>query len=180
MNENYVEIGRILRPQANKGEVRIRSEADSPHAFLSFLKKRVFLAPGTDREPRLVQVEKSRIQKGFVIVKFEGTDDIDAAEKLRGASVLIPLEDRDPLPEGEYYLDQLIGLEVVEGERLLGKVRDVLNLSGNHLLEIEKSEGKTFLAPFVKEMIKRVDLEHGCILVSLPPGLEEITSHESQ
>ncbi|MBN1903135.1 16S rRNA processing protein RimM [Candidatus Sumerlaeota bacterium] len=176
MESKFIEIGRILRPHANKGDVRVWSEADSPEAFFRFLEKPVFLERNNGAMPELIEVEEARAHKGFILVKIMGIEDMDAAEGLRGCLMMIREEDREPLGENEYYWDQLIGLEVRDGkeERLIGHVKDMLNPGGNLMLEIEKEGGKTFLAPFARELIASVDLEKGIIRAQFPEGLEDL------
>ena len=176
MPSGYITIGKILRPQGNKGEVRIWSEADSPEAFLSLIEKGAFLFAKGWPSPRVLPVEARRIHKGFVVLKFEGFDDITSAETLRDAFVLIPEGDRPGLSEDEFYLDQLVDLRVVEGEqgRPIGRVKDVFSLTGQTLLEVQKDEGGLFLVPFVSDIVSSVDLKQATISVSLPRGLDEL------
>lgn len=177
MKTDFISFGRILRPQGNKGEVRIQMETSSAEDFLAFLGKRLHLVGPDDMRPRPITVEDTWFHKGFVIVKFVGIDDMSAAESLRGAELQIPREDRPALSEGEYYYDQLIGLEVrdASGGRFIGNVSDVVTIADNLLLEIEKGGGKTFLVPFVSAYIPSVDPEKGVIRVSLPDGLEDLS-----
>ncbi|MCX7000762.1 MAG: ribosome maturation factor RimM [Candidatus Sumerlaeota bacterium] len=176
MESDFISFGRILRPQGNKGEVRIKMETESAEDFLAFLGKRLHLAGPVDMRPRPVTVEDTWPHKGFMIVKFRGIDDMGAAESLRGAELQIPREDRPPSSEGEYYHDQLISLEVrdASGGRFIGNVSDVMTLADNILLEIEKGGGKTFLVPFVNACIRSIDLDKRVIRVSLPEGLENL------
>lgn len=176
MESGYITIGRILRPHGNKGDLRVWSEADSPEAFFSFLEKPVYLDQKDMETPKAIDVEEARSHKGFILVKIRGIEDIDAAEALRGYLMVIREDDRDPLGEDEFYWDQLIGLEVRDGdnERLIGQVKDMLDLGGNLLLEIEKEGGKTFLAPFVRDLVASIDLGEGIIRVHLTEGLEDL------
>lgn len=176
MESGYITIGRILRPHSNKGEVRVWSEADSPEAFFTFLEKPLYLAQKDVETPKAIEVEGARAHKSFILVKIRGIADIDAAEGLRDCRIVIREEDRDPLGEGEFYWDQLIGLEVRDrdNERLIGQVKDVMALGGNLLLQIEKEGGKTFLVPFARALIGPVDLKKGIIRVHLPEGIEDL------
>ena len=176
MEPIYIRIGHILRPQGNKGEFRVQSEADSPQAFFSFLKKKVFLLGKDLPEPHEIEVENAWLHKGFVILKIKGTDDLDAANRLRDLSLGILRQDRPPLNKDEFYWDQLIGLEVrdKDDDRVIGKVRDIMDIAGNITLEVEKKEGKTFLLPFIRAFIHRIDTEKGIIQTSIPEGLDEL------
>ncbi len=176
MESAHITIGHIVRPQGNKGELRVRSEADSPQAFMSFLKGKVFFLSEGKIEPYEVQIENAWPHKGFVILKIKGTDDMEAAGKLRNFSVAILRQDRPELKENEFYWDDLIGLEVrdVDNDRVYGKVRDVMDIGGNIMLEVEKKEGKPFLLPFIGAFIRKVDVEKGMIRASIPEGLDEL------
>ncbi len=112
-----------------------------------------------------------------MIVKFRGVDSIEDAEPFEGAELRIPLEERDPLPEGEYYQSDLIGCVVIEratGERI-GHVKGWLEFGGPELLEVEPvSGGDPVLIPFSKSICVEIDPGGGKILVELPEGLKDL------
>ena len=176
MESPYIIIGHIVRPQGNKGELRVRSEADSPQAFLSFLKNKIFLLGEEEVEPYEIEVENAWLHKGFVILKIRGTDDMAGAESLRDHAVAILRKDRPSLKENEFYWDQLIGLEVrnKEDDQVIGNVRDVMDIAESIMLEVEKKDGKTFLLPFVGAFIHAVDTKKGMLWTSIPKGLDEL------
>jgi len=154
----------------------VRSEADTPQAFLSFLEKPLFLLQEENSEPHPIEVENAWLHKGFVILKIKGTEDRKTAESLRDGVIVIRRKDRPPLPANQFYWDQLIGLEVRDpvDDRKIGKVKDVLDIAGNVTLEVEKKEGKTFLLPFVQAFVRSVDPDQGMLYASLPEGLDEL------
>jgi 16S rRNA processing protein RimM len=122
-----------------------------------------------------MEVERTWIHGDRVIFKFKGVDSISDAERLAGADVLIPLDERPATPEGEYYQSDLLGCQVVDQTgRVLGTVQDWLETGGVPLLEIRTQDGKELLIPFVKSMLTNIDLEHRRIEVSLPAGLDEL------
>jgi 16S rRNA processing protein RimM len=176
VNPDYVKIGRILRSRGNRGEVKVLSEANSPEAFLDFLDNNVFLSRPKDSGLTNIRIEKAWIHKGFVILKFEGYEDITAAETLRDASVLVLKEKRPQLEEDAYYQDQLIGLGVINqsDNRHLGTVADVFQIADNTLLEVKKENGETFLVPFVRDIIHQVDRKNGILYATFPEGLDDL------
>lgn len=174
--EDCFEIGRIVRPQGKKGEVRVRSFAESREAFLNLLKPRVFLKSPQSEDMIPAFLEDAWLHKKFVILKFEGYDNISDAETLRDSVVMLPEEERNSLEPGEFYLDQLIGLQVMDAEtgNLKGKVKDAFIVADKALLEIEKDDGRIFLAPFHFPLVREVRLDEKRILADFPEGLEEV------
>jgi len=122
-----------------------------------------------------LEVECTWTHGDRVIFKFKGVDTITDAERLAGADVLIPFDQRPPAPEGEYYESDLVDCQVIDQSgRLLGTVRSVQETGGVPLLEIRTQEGKELLIPFAKAMLIHIDLERKRIVVDLPAGLDEL------
>ena len=100
-----------------------------------------------------------------LILKFQGVDTISDAEKLAGAEVAIPFEQRAELPEEEVYQSDLVGCEVFDATgRSLGVVTDFQETGGTPLLQV----GNDLLIPFAKEICTKIDLENKRIDVNLP------------
>lgn len=176
VEDDFISFGRIIKPQGNKGEVRVGFDTDTPEDFYDFLERSALLALPDNPEPKPVEIEDAWLHKGFVIIKIKGVDDMNAAERLRGAQFLIPRESRPQPAEGEYYLDQLIGLEARDAETKapLGSISDMKNIAGNLLMEIQKPDGSVYMAPFVPAFIRGVDLKNRQILLTLPEGLDQL------
>ena len=121
------------------------------------------------------QVERFWIHQDQPIFKFRGVDSMSDAEKLVGQFVTIPKEQRLALPEGEYYLSDLIGAAVVDlTGRSLGVVENWQELGGQALLEVKQPGGEELLIPFTHAICKVVDVEGKRITVDLPEGLEDL------
>ena len=114
------------------------------------------------------QIEKVGYNKNQIILKFKDCNSIEEAENLRNMYVLVRRTDLEDLPEGVYYIADLIGLEVYtdEGE-LLGKVDDIYSTGANDIYVVKDEMGKTKLLPGIDEVIKETNLEEGKILVHL-------------
>jgi 16S rRNA processing protein RimM len=135
---------------------------------------RLFGLPGSS-ESRDFEIESVWEQKGRLIFKFRGIDSIDDAEKLRGAEVRLPIEERLPLQEGEYYQTDLIGCGMIDrgsGERL-GVVTGLQEYGGPLLLEVE-TPGEPLLVPFARAICVEIDVANRRILADLPEGLLDL------
>lgn len=115
----------------------------------------------------------SQSRGGQAIFHFEGSDSISDAEKLVGLEVRIPLAERAPLPEGSYYVTDLIGCEVVERGAAIGAVRDVEFTGGTPILAVNSTQGE-LLIPLAQDICVNVDLAARRIDVVLPEGLREL------
>ena len=119
-------------------------------------------------------LQTARLHKGHFLLKLRDIDGIGEAEKWVGFVLLVPEETLEPLAPGEYYHYQTIGLEVfdVAGERL-GVVTQVWSKPGGDLYVVSAGE-REYLIPAVKDMIEKVDLDLGKIIVNLPEGLLDL------
>lgn len=161
---SHLVIGRIAGVRGVKGELRVTVLTDFPERFLGL--KRVFV--GGDLKP--YEVEKSRLFKGAALLKLRGVDSVDDALRLKGKFVHVPVEEAVPLPEGQYYWHEIIGLEVwtTTGE-LLGKVTEILRTGANDIYVVH--DGKEILIPAIEQVVKEISPRKGRILVELMPGL---------
>jgi 16S rRNA processing protein RimM len=161
-----VTIGRIVRPQGRKGEVVVQSLSDRPDRFPSL--RQAFVA-GESGSARPVQVRDAWPHKGRFVLKLEGVDSIDDAERYRGLDLRIPEEDLSALPEGSYYHHQLRGLRVDDaGGREIGRVAEVMETGGEAaVLVVHGANGET-LIPLADAFVRAVDLAGGRVVVLVP------------
>jgi 16S rRNA processing protein RimM len=154
--DDLVAIGRIVRPQGRKGEIIADVLSDRPDRFPRL--RRAFVGtPGGDG--REVTVASTWPHKGRFVLKLEGVDSIEAAERFRGLELRIPEEELEPLPAGSFYHHQLVGLDVaVVGGRALGAVESILETGAEaKVLVVRGPEGES-LIPFAEGFVSRVDL----------------------
>lgn len=166
--KEYLELGQIVNVKGLKGEVKLNSFAEDNTIFERLPK--VFLK----RKSEIIEkkIQKVGYNKNQVILKFEDCNSIDEAETLRNYYLLVKRTDLEELPEGVYYIADLIGLEVYteEGE-LLGKVDDIYSTGANDIYVVKDEMGKQKLLPGIDEVIKKTNLEEGKIIVHLIEGL---------
>lgn len=166
----YLVLGRVQRPHGVRGEVRVEILTGYPER----LEQHAALYLAHPNSPEAVQrypVERLRLHQNVMLLKLGGCDDRNAADGLRGMLVQIPLEEAVPLEEGEYYLYQLVGIEVetAEGERL-GRVVEVLDTGANDVYVVQGPRGEVLL-PAIKDVVLELDLESRRMVVHLMPGL---------
>lgn len=176
--ERWLAIARILRPQGRRGEVAAEILTDFPSRFQTV--RQVFLEePGV--EPQPVNVENAWPHKGRMVLKLSGVDSIDSASRLRGFYVLIPREQRTPLPLHQYYLWELEGCRVVverQGEGCeIGTVTGVEPTGGVDLLHVApRVGGKELLIPLAQAICRRIDPEAKTIVIDPPEDLLDLNS----
>lgn len=166
---SFLSIGLIVAPHGCRGEVKVNPETDWPERYTAA--RRLFLEEkGT--VPRAVAVERVRYHKNQMIIKLAGIEDRGAAEKLRGRRLFIPREEAVELPEGHYFLHQIKGLVVETTEGLvLGTIKEVLCLPANDVYVLESHQKEEILLPATREVVKKIDVEAGKMIVHLLPGL---------
>jgi len=163
---DMVTIGRIVRPQGRKGEVVVQPLSDRPDRFPSL--RQAFVA-GEAGSARPVQIRDAWPHKGRFVLKLEGVDSIDDAERYRGLDLRIPEEDLSALPPGSYYHHQLRGLRVEDADgREVGRVADVMETGGEAaVLVVRGPDGET-LIPLADAFVRDVDLPGGRVVVRVP------------
>ena len=159
--KQYIEAGRIVNTHGVAGEVKIEVWLDSPQFLKSF--KRCFI----DR--REVKLLSARVHKGFLIVKLEGVEDVNAAMALKGRTVFIDRADAR-LPKGTFFLHDIIGASVVdESGNEIGKLVDVMETPASNVYVVKGEQ--EHLIPAVPEFILSTDADNGIITVHLIEGM---------
>ena len=167
-------IGVITKAHGIRGEVSVDYYAESPR----LLRGTIFLQSGT-APPLPAKVESVRSQQERLLVRFAGIDDRNAAERMRGQTILVPKEALPPLTDDELYLHDVIGLRVIVHEegaapKVLGELTDIAMPAGQELWTITTPEGREVLFPAVPELVDRFDLDAGEVHITPPPGLLEL------
>mgnify|MGYP002600835755 CR=1 FL=1 len=119
-----------------------------------------------------MEIQSVRFFKQFVIVKFKGIDNINDVEQYKGSSLFVSRENAVSLEENEYYIADLIGMEVVlEDNTHFGTLKDVMETGANDVYVVELPDHQEVLLPAIKECILDVDLEKNVMTVHLMKGL---------
>lgn len=166
--ERYLEIGQIVNTFGIKGQVKVNPFTEDIKKFDKL--NEIYVEK--KKELQLFQIENVNYNKHTVILKLKGIDTIEQAEEYRNCYIKIDREKEEKLPEGVYYIVDLLGLDVYTDEgKLLGKVDDIYNTGSNDIYVVKDELGKQILLPGIEEVLKQVDLENKKIIVHIIDGL---------
>ena len=168
--EKRFQVGVITSPHGVMGEVNVFPTTDEAKRFRRL--KEIILVQG--KTEKIVEIENVKFFKQMVILKLKGYDDRDAVEKLRQCSLFVPREKAVRLQRDEYFIADLIGLKVLDGDandEELGTIEDVMQTGANDVYEIRMKDGRELLLPAIKQCILAVDVEAGFIRVHVLEGL---------
>lgn len=170
--EDLIVIAEIVKPWGTHGEVKALLHTDFPERFHWL--SRVLVRKEGASEACSLTVRGIRSHGEAVLLSFAEVHTVEEAQRLCGQEILIPRNEVAPLSEGEYYIFDLMGLEVVDlKERRIGRVVDVLSLPA-HDVYVVQDQGHEVLLPAVQGIILEINVEAGRMVVDPPEGLVEI------
>jgi 16S rRNA processing protein RimM len=159
LNKKLVPIGKIITPHGVKGQIKILSFCEPASSIFDFEK---VLIQG--KETKIVRIG---VQKDRFISYIEGVSCRNMAEALKGEEIFI---DRSELPQinsdDDFYIHDLIGLEVMENNKIIGKVISLQKFNSGHLVEIKKEDGKNELVEFTKANFPEINLAKSLIYLT--------------
>ena len=165
--EDLLQVGVITTTHGIRGEVKVFPTTDDPHRF------EVLPSILLDTGKELCELEIQRVKyfKQFVILKFKDVDDINEIEPYKGKSLYLTRDMAVPLKENEYYIGDLIGMEVfLEDGSYFGTLKDVMETGANDVY-IVQTEDREVLIPAIKDCILKVDVEDNKMTIHLLKGL---------
>lgn len=165
--EQFLQVGVISSTHGIRGEVKVFPTTDEPARFKKL--KKVLLDTGKERLE--LEIQSVKFFKQFVIVKFRGIDNINDIEKYKGKSLMVPREDAVQLEEDEYYIADLIGMEVHTDGGRFGTLKDVMETGANEVYIIDSDEHGEVLVPAIHDCILDVDVEKQTMKIRLMDGL---------
>ncbi|MDB5079655.1 MAG: rRNA processing protein RimM [Chloroflexi bacterium] len=171
----YVTIAQISAPFGLRGAVKAAVRTDFPDRFEQL--EEVFIAPpgasGIVNWERKALLSAKLQNEKVVVLRFEGLTKAEQVEGLRGYNVAVPFAETVPLPEGEYYVFQIIGLDVYStADVFVGKIVNVERMPASDIYTVRGPlSKKDVLIPAIKDVVKEIDLEAGRITIELLEGL---------
>jgi 16S rRNA processing protein RimM len=163
-----ITIGKVSRPFGAKGEIQVLPMTDFPERFFGL--KRVNLSDGAERQLE-IDVEGVRPARNGVIFKLKGIETRRDAKGLQGLFLTVYPHEALPLPEGRYYIHDIIGLHVVTDDGMsLGRIRDVLVLASNDVYVVQ-GEGGEVLIPAIRDVVKTIDIRGGTMIIHVLEGM---------
>jgi 16S rRNA processing protein RimM len=163
-------VGKVLKPQGVKGEVKVEIITSFPERFTTL--NEVFLK--NKDQWNACRIENVRISGNFAYIKFADINSRDLAEKLRNEYLHIPDDDLKELGEDEYYIHDLIDLDVFDEDGdCLGTITDVENYKSNDIYVVQSPNGEQHMIPAIKDFIKEIDLSANKMIIRRIEGLIE-------
>jgi 16S rRNA processing protein RimM len=162
----FLAIGKLRRPHGIQGEILMDVLTDFPER----LEKGVIIYMGDQHQP--LKIRSRRWQNKAMLLAFDGFTDPETAGQFRNEFLYVRADDRPPLPEGEYYHHQLLGLEVIdETGQPLGVLTKILDTGANDVYIVRPTRGQEILLPAIEQVILDIDLEYKQMRVHILPGL---------
>ena len=168
MNTEWITIGQIRKPHGLRGYMRAEVLTDVPERFNGLSQVWLELSDGR-REVGMI--ERCTIDRRSLLIKFKDIDTPEAAARLHSAYMQVPLEETAPLPDGQFYVFDLIGSQVVtEDGRDIGRVRDILPMPANDVIVIDSPQGEV-LIPIIEDVVIDIDAGDQRVVIRPMPGL---------
>ena len=165
--EEFFRIGVITSTHGLKGEVKVFPTTDDVNRFKK-LKKCILRTNKGD-----IEVEKNSCKffKNMVILSFKEFKDINEIEKYKNCELYVKREDAMPLDEDEFYIADVIGMEVYEDDTKLGELDDVIQTGANDVFVVKLLDSKELLIPVIKQCVLDIDYEERRVNVKLMKGM---------
>lgn len=154
--KQFLSVGQIVNTHGLKGELKVYPLTDDMKRFRKL--KKVYI-DGIERN-----VVWCKLQTKTVVLKIEGIDSIEDADKYREKYLEVSREDAVKLPEGRYFVTDIIGCGVIDENGVaLGKIHDVIHTPANDVYWIK--EGNELLIPVLKTIVVKIDVENKEIII---------------
>lgn len=178
LEEKFITIGKITKPVGLKGYVKVLSLTDFPDRFKSLKSIKLF----NEKENKILinkfsgsedfYIKDVVIERDYVKMLFDKFDEINAAGNLAGCLLILEESKRKKLEKDRYYYYELIGLDVINNEKNIGKIVSVENYGGQDLFKIKMTDtNKDVLIPYVNEFIIKIDIEKKYIEIEVIDGM---------
>jgi 16S rRNA processing protein RimM len=167
-------VGTVRRPHGVRGELQVSLDTDRPDEIFQPGRELALGDAAGAATGEGVVVEKVRPFKGGVLLQLEGCADRDAADLMRGRTLLIRASEAAGSDDDEAHYSELIGSAVVVADEVIGTVTDIIEAGGGQLLAVRRSGAPEVLIPYVREIVIAFDREKRQVVIAPPPGLMEL------
>ncbi|MCP4704653.1 MAG: 16S rRNA processing protein RimM [candidate division Zixibacteria bacterium] len=171
----YIAVGRFGKTRGVSGEIFVSPLTDFPNRFT---KGKTFWIETKDGWEK-IKLTAGKQYSNRPAVKLEGISNPEEAKRLTNFFLYIKKEELQELPDGQFYLFDLVDCRVVDDkDNCYGRVIEIEEYPGNDVLVIEAKNGGKYLFPMVREHIKKIDTDGKTIVVDPPDGIFD-SSYES-
>ena len=166
--EDKLKVGVITTTHGVRGEVKVYPTTEGPERFLDL----EYVLLDTGKELRKLTIQNVKFFKNLAILKFEEIDNINDIQMYKGRDLWIPREEGQELGEDEYYIADLLGMEVyLEDGSRFGTLKDVMETGANDVYIVTRPGGEEVLLPAIHECIREICPEENRMTVHLMKGL---------
>lgn len=163
----FLVIGHLQRPHGLKGEIEMQVLTDFPQRIK---KGKVVYVGDSHKEMTILG---TRWKQDLMLIQFKGIEIREEVATYTNNNVYVKRMTLPPLPEGEYYHHQLIGLDVIENGQKIGQVKDILETGANDVYLIRTINKKELLLPAIESVILEIDILNNQLIVKIPEGLND-------
>ncbi len=165
--KQYLETAKIVATHGIRGEVRCQYFCDSAEFLCEF--DELYLDKNGEKP---VEIARAYPHKNVVIMKIEGVDTVEDAQKLIGKTLYMNRDDVE-LDEGVYFIQDIIGLTVkdIDSGEVYGKISEVYQNGATDVYSIKKENGTELMFPYIDEVVKKIDIDAGEMLIKPLEGL---------
>lgn len=164
MKNEFLEIGKVVNTHGIRGELKVQPWCDDPTIYDEL----EYIYIGGEK----YNITRSRFHKNCEILAVEGIDNINDAELLRNRTVTVEREMLGELPDGRYYIVDIIGLEVrLSAGGVLGVIDDVIKTGSNDVYQVAREGKKPVLIPAIDDVIDEVNIDGGYVVITPLKGL---------
>lgn len=167
--KKYLEIAKIVATQGVRGEVRCQYYCDAPEVLCEF--DVLYFDKGKIK----VRIERAFPHKNLVVIKIDGVNSIEDAQKYIGKLLYLDRDDAE-LPEETYFIQDIIGLTVKDADtgEVYGRVSEIYQNGAADVYSIKREDGSELMFPYIDEVVKKIDVDGGEILITPLDGLFEV------
>ena len=165
--KQFLETAKIVATQGIRGEVRCQYYCDSAEFLCEF--EELYLDKKGEKP---VQITRAYPHKNIVVMKIGEIDTVEDAQKLVGKTLYMDRNDVE-LDEGMYFIQDIIGLTVkdIDSGEIYGKISEVYQNGATDVYSIKKENGRELMFPYIDEVVKKIDIEAGEMLIKPLEGL---------
>jgi len=167
----WFHVGTIVNTHGIRGEVRVISKTDFADERYK-IGNTLYIFMDNAPQPIEVKVKSHRVHKSFDLSSFEGYDNINLVEKLKGGVLKVPESQLSKLGEGEFYFHEIIGCTVItEDGETIGEVKEILTPGANDVWVVKRKNGKEALIPYITDVVIDVNVNEKQITIRPMEGL---------
>lgn len=165
--KQFLETAKIVATHGVRGEVRCQYFCDSAEFLCEF--DELYLDKKGEKP---VEITRAYPHKNVVIMKIDGIDTVEDAQKLIGKTLYMNRDDVE-LDEDVYFIQDIIGLVVkdIDSGEVYGKISEVYQNGATDVYSIKKENGTELMFPYIDEVVKKIDIEAGEMLIKPLEGL---------